>query len=118
MKRSLQRRQGSCREVGRRGCRACVDLVKAMEDVREPGADVDEPFGVGDVERSEGCRGNWRGPPRPRPCGGRGACRSITGDPGKWPTAERESEGAVVVTTGRTTQPALSEGPLLHRCTT
>ena len=46
-------------------------LVKAMEDVRDPGADVDGPSGVGDVERSEGCRGNWRGPPWPRPCGGR-----------------------------------------------
>lgn len=49
---------------------------------------------------------------------GSGACLSITGDPGKWQLAERESEGAVVVITGRTTQPASSEGPLLHRCTT
>jgi hypothetical protein len=40
---------------------------------------------------------------------------SITGD-GKWQTAERKSEGAVVVVTGRTTQPLSSEGPLLHRC--
>jgi hypothetical protein len=30
--------------------------------------------------------------------------------------AERESEGAVVVTTAGTTQPGPSEGPLLHRC--
>jgi len=42
----------------------------------------------------------------------------ITGDPGKWSAAERESEGVVLAMTGGTTQPALSEGPLLHRCTT
>ena len=40
----------------------------------------------------------------------------ITGATGKWLTAERESEGAVVVTTAGTTQPGPSEGPLLHRC--
>src|ERR1019366_9733373 len=49
---------------------------------------------------------------------GSGASLPITGAPGKWPAVERESEGVVVVTTGRTTQPAPSEGPLLHRCTT
>src|ERR1022692_1100090 len=49
---------------------------------------------------------------------GTGACLAITGDPGKCQMAGRESEGVVVVMTGRTTQPALSEGPLLHRCTT
>lgn len=49
---------------------------------------------------------------------GSGACLPITGDPGKWLAAETESEGVVVVVTGRTTQPALSEWPLLHRCTT
>jgi hypothetical protein len=37
---------------------------------------------------------------------------------GKWQLAERKSEGVVVVTMGRTTQPARSEGPLLHRCVT
>ena len=106
------------RERGTRGSRACVDLAKAMEGIWDPGAGADGPSGVGGVERSEGCRGNWRGPPRPRPCGGRERCLSITGDPGKWPAAERESEGVVVVTTGGTTQPVSSEGPLLHRCTT
>ncbi len=55
--------------VGKWGSRACVDLAKAMEAVRDLGADEDGPSGVGDVERSEGCRGNWRGPTRPRPCG-------------------------------------------------
>ena len=42
----------------------------------------------------------------------------ITGVPGKWSAAERESEGVVVVMTGGTTEPVSSEGPLLHRCTT
>ena len=49
---------------------------------------------------------------------GMGACLSITGYPGKWLIAERESEGVVVVVTVRTTQPGQSEGPLLHWCTT
>jgi hypothetical protein len=55
--------------AGKRGCRACVDLAKAMEGAWEPGAGAEEPSGVGDVERAEGCRGNWRGPPRPWSCG-------------------------------------------------
>jgi hypothetical protein len=55
------------------------------------------------VERSDGCPGNWGGPPRPRRCGRREACCPITGDAGKWPAAERESEGVVVVTMGGTT---------------
>ena len=69
--------------------------MKAMEDVVGPGADVEEPSGVVGVERSEGCPGNWGGPPRPRRCGRREAVLSITGDPGKWQTVERESEGVV-----------------------
>src|SRR5688500_17497309 len=88
-----------------------------MDDTWVPGAGVYEPPGVEGVERSEGCRGNWREPPRPRPCGGRVAVLPITGVPGKWWAAERQSEGVVVVTTARTTQPRPSEGPLLHRCT-
>lgn len=40
----------------------------------------------------------------------------ITGRTGKWRVVERQSEGAVVVPIGGTTQPAGSEGPLLHRC--
>ena len=48
---------------------------------------------------------------------GAGSELPITGDPGKRQAAERESEGVVVVTTGGTTQPGPSEGPLLHRCT-
>jgi hypothetical protein len=42
-----------------------VFLAKAMEGVWDLGADAEGPFGVGDVERSEGWRGNWRGPTRP-----------------------------------------------------
>jgi hypothetical protein len=87
-----------------------------MEGIWELGAGAEEPSGVGGVERSEGCRGNWRGPPRPRPAGV-GAGLPITGDPGKGQAVERESEGVVVVTTAGTTQPGQSEGPLLHRCT-
>jgi hypothetical protein len=51
--------------------------------------------------------------PRMR-CGKRGS--PITGGTGKWRAVERQSEGAVVVLIGGTTQPAGSEGPLLHRC--
>ena len=40
---------------------------------------------------------------------------SITGEPGKWQTAGRQSEGVVVVG-GRESRPH-GEGPLLHRCT-
>jgi hypothetical protein len=39
----------------------------------------------------------------------------ITGGTGKWWAVERQSEGAVVVPIGGTTQPVGSEGPLLHR---
>ena len=117
MKRTLQRRQGSCREVGERGCRACVDLAKAMEDTWVPGAGVDEPSGVGEVERSDGCQGNWRGPPRPVVAGDGSVLAYDRAILGKWSVVERESEGVVVVTTGRTTQPVVSEGPLLYRCT-
>jgi hypothetical protein len=75
-----------------------VDLAKAMEGVWEPGAGAEEPFGVGDVERSEGCRGNWRGPSRSKTLRGSGTGPPITGAPGKWWSAERESEGVIVVT--------------------
>ena len=48
---------------------------------------------------------------------GAGVRRPISGSTAKWSAAERESKGAVVVTMGGTTQPARSEGPLIHRCT-
>jgi hypothetical protein len=49
--------------------------------------------------------------------GGGKRCSPITGDPGKWRAVERQSERAVVVLIGGTTQPVGSEGPALHRCT-
>ena len=36
-----------------------------MEVVWDLGAGDEELLGVVGVERSEGCRGNWREPPRP-----------------------------------------------------
>jgi hypothetical protein len=95
-----------------------VNRAKAMERIWEPGAGAEEPLGVWGVERSDGCAGNWGDPPRPGPCGGSEQHRSISGGPVKWPVAERESEGVVVVVMVRTTQPGRSEGPLLHPCTT
>jgi hypothetical protein len=68
MKRSLQRRQESPRKRPR-GSRACIPMAKAMDGTWEPGAGAKEPSGVGGVERSEGCRGNWRGPRWPRAAG-------------------------------------------------
>jgi len=100
IKRSLQRRN-YLRATGSRGSRAPAGRAKATEGVLELGAGAEGPSGVGGVERPEGCRGNWRGPTRPTPAGG-GASLAITGD-GKGRVAERESEGAVVVTTGGTT---------------
>ena len=95
-----------------------MDLAKAMEDIWVLGAGVDEPSGVEEVERSDGCRGNWRGPPRPVAAGDGSVLAYRRVMLGKWSAVERESEGVVVVTTGRTTQPVVSEGPLLRRCTT
>ena len=90
-------------EPGQRGSRTSLSEVKAREGVWDLGADTNEPSGVGGVERSDGCRGNWRGPPRPVSCGDAECVCLLTGDPGKWQAAERESEGVVVVTTGGTT---------------
>jgi hypothetical protein len=53
-----------------------------MEGIFDLGADAQELSGVWSVERQEGCRGNWRDPPRPRPVGA-GARLPITGN-GKW----------------------------------
>jgi hypothetical protein len=69
--------------AGVRGSRACVGWAKATEDTRESGAGVEEPPGVGEVERTESCRGNWRGPPWPWSKRRPGANLSITGTPGK-----------------------------------
>jgi hypothetical protein len=54
----------------------------------------------------------------PGACGAAGSdAPPITGEPGKWWAAERQSERVLVVLIGGTTQPARSEGPALHRCT-
>lgn len=92
-------------------------VVKAMEDTWVPGAGVDEPSGVGEWNGQMGAKGTGEALLGPS-LRATEACRPITGDPGKWSAAERESEGVVVAVTGGTTEPAVSEGPLLHRCTT
>ena len=66
------------RASGPRGSRARIPEAKATDGTREPGAGAQEPSGVGGVEWSEGCRGNWRGPRWPRACGAREAGPSIT----------------------------------------
>ncbi len=66
------------RASGPRGSRARIPEAKATDGTREPGAGAQEPSGVGGVEWSEGCRGNWRGPRWPRACGTREAGPSIT----------------------------------------
>ena len=80
-----------------------MNVVKAMERTWEPGASAEEPLGVRDVERSDGCPGNWGDPPWPRFCGGREQYWSISGRTVKWPVAKRESEGVVVVMMAGTT---------------
>ena len=116
IKRSLRRRNVHRLWRPKRS-RACTNMAKATERIWEPGAGAEEPLGVRGVERSEGCPGNWGDPPRPDPCGGSEQHRSISGRTVKWPVAERESEGVVVVMMAGTTQPGRSEGPLLHLCT-
>ena len=95
-----------------------MDLAKATEDIWVLGAGVDEPSGVGEVERSDGCQGNWRGPPWPVAAGDGSVPAYNRVMFGEWSAVERESEGVVVAMTGRTTQPVVSEGSLIHRCTT
>jgi len=51
--------------------------VKAMEDVKILDCSVEEPFGIGGVERQHSDSMNWGGPTRPARQGGDG--RSITG---------------------------------------
>ena len=78
VKRSLQRRYTHHPVGWTRGSRADSMTAKAMEDIWDSGAGVEGPSGVRDVERSDGCPGNWGGPPRPRRCGRREARRPIT----------------------------------------
>src|SRR2546429_9855743 len=76
---------------GPRESRARQVEAKATESTPDPGAGAQELSGVMGVERSEGCPGNWRGPPRPEAgggdrreaagsaCGGRGPQRGSRG---------------------------------------
>ena len=117
MKRSLQRREGFLREQGtegaesvwirRRPWKAPGIVERVLMDPPAEGTWNGQKVVVGTGEALLG----------PEPAG-LGARLPITGYPGKWSAAERESEGVVVVMTGRTTQPVPSEGPLLHRCMT
>src|SRR5579884_832758 len=100
----------SPRVSGPRGSRAGLTAVKAMDGTWDPGAGAQEPPGVMGVEWSEGRPGNWREPPRPRSVGA-GARPSITGDPGKWRPAERQSEGAIGAWTAMDNTTRLSKGP-------
>ena len=79
--------------AGKRGCRACVDLAKATEDTWVLGAGVDEPSGVEEVERSDGCRGNWRGPLGLVAAGDGSVLAYRRVMFGKWSAVERESVG-------------------------
>jgi hypothetical protein len=99
---------------GTRGSRAGTLTAKATDGTRDPGAGAHEPPGVWDVERSDGCPGNWREPPRPHPLGWEAMPAYNQANPGKWWVVERQSEGVVVVR-GRESRPH-GEGPLLHRC--
>ena len=80
------------RVSGTRGSRAGTLTAKATDSTREPGAGAQEPSGVWEVERSEGCLGNWREPPRPRPVGWEAMSAYNQANPGKW-RGRREAVG-------------------------
>jgi hypothetical protein len=90
-------------------------MAKAMDGTWEPGAGAKEPSGVGGVERSEGCRGNWRGPRWPRACGVREAVPAYNRR-GREVAGGHQGVGGGRSTARRygTTQPGRREGPLLH----
>src|SRR5215203_482482 len=67
-----------------------------MDGTWEPGAGAKEPSGVEGVEWSEGCRGTGESLLGPEPAGFGKQLPPITGGPGKWWAAERQSEGVVV----------------------
>jgi len=86
MKRSLQRRHiYPHRERGQGGAEPLKGGRRPRTAPGEPGAGAHEPPSAWGVERSEGCRGNWRGPPRPRACGpgSRPAYNQRTGSGGR-----------------------------------
>src|SRR5215212_9130102 len=91
-------------------------MAKAMDGTWEPGAGAKEPSGVGGVERSEGCRRNWRGPRWPRACGVREAVPAYNRR-GREVAGGHQGVGGGRSTARRygTTQPGRREGPLLHR---
>jgi hypothetical protein len=65
-----------------------------MEDVRDPGAGVDEPFGVGTWNGQTVVEGTGEGllGPDPAEVGSLSVYNRV--NPGKWAAAERESEGS------------------------
>ena len=65
-----KRRHANPPRGGPRESRARQVEAKATESTPDPGAGAQELSGVMGVERSEGCPGNWRGPPRPEAGGG------------------------------------------------
>ena len=73
------------RERGQGGAEPMKGGRRPRTAPREPGGGAHEPSGAWGVERSEGCRGNWRGPPRPRACGpgSRPAYNQRTGSGGR-----------------------------------
>ncbi len=75
----------------------------------EPGAGAQESSGVGSVERSEGCRGNWREPRWPQHFG-LGSMPAYNRC-GKGRAATRQSEGVVVAMPTGTTQPVGAKDP-------
>ena len=60
--------------VGSRESRAGNYTAKATEGALDPGVGAEELPGVRGAERSEGRRGNWRDPPRPRVSPGKLGC--------------------------------------------
>jgi hypothetical protein len=78
-----------------------------MDGTREPGAGAKEPSGVGAWNGQKGVVGTGEALGGPEPAGSGKQLPPITGGPGKWRAAERESEGVVVPLDGldNTTRP-------------
>jgi hypothetical protein len=71
-------------------------VAKAMDGTWEPGAGAKEPSGVGAWNGQKGVVGTGEALLGPEPAGSGKQFPPITGGPGKWRVAERESEGVVV----------------------
>ena len=76
-------------------------LAKAMESTWGPGAGAEGPPGVGDVERPEGCRRNWRGPTSALALRGPGASLAITGATREVPGSREGVGGGRISDDGR-----------------